>query len=485
MRKLLALAFAILLSPLSAWATFGSATAWDVRTTGTNTNGGGFDSGVGSPGTDESQGSGTAITITLATGTTGTGSPAFTSTTHGPGNFVHIASGSGCTPGWYEVLSQAAGVATFDSTMGSATDVCVGVVGGSLSTIAQASSLVFSKNTIWVKSGTYTLTSVTSFSTSANFTIVGYGSTHGDITSVCAVATTCPLITTATNSTVLFEFSANVSVAFQNVLMSNTAGTPAQCVYSDSSAAEVFVDNAKFTGCSIAIDGESTEQFRSVTVHNCEITGSTVSAIEEYGSLSIDSCYIHGNTSTSTVGAVGQYLNQVTTSITHTIIVNNTGPGFVQNQANGVLSFVNDVFYKNSGDNINFQAANNSVFIEDTVIYGSGGYGINQLTNAQANWFLYNNGYGDNTSGNFNIPANTAATGTFTNAGAVSLSADPFVNGSSGNFALNSTSGGGAALKAAGTPGVFPGNTTTGYPDVGAAQSQGSSGSSGPYGSIN
>src|ERR1700761_3641583 len=117
MRKL-ALLLALIFSPCAAFATaFGSATAWDIQTTGSDTNGIGFDSGVGSPGTNESTGSGTAITITLTGTTTGTASPAFSSTTHGPGNFVHIASGSGCTPGWYEVLSQSSCTATFNVAM--------------------------------------------------------------------------------------------------------------------------------------------------------------------------------------------------------------------------------------------------------------------------------------------------------------------------------------------------------------------------------
>jgi hypothetical protein len=60
----------------------------------------------------------------------------------------------------------------------------------------------------------------------------------------------------------------------------------------------------------------------------------------------------------------------------------------------------------------------------------------------------------------------------------IALSGDPFVNASGGNFALNNTAGAGAAARGAGTPGTFPGlSTTTGYPDIGAAQSSGGGGS--------
>ena len=63
---------------------------WLVRQDGADTNGGGFDVGVSSPGTNESTGAvGTSVTITVGVTTTQAVSvPAFTSTTHGPGNVL-------------------------------------------------------------------------------------------------------------------------------------------------------------------------------------------------------------------------------------------------------------------------------------------------------------------------------------------------------------------------------------------------------------
>ena len=209
MRKL------ILLFCLSipAFGTINGTMQWDMRTTGSNSNSGGYDPGVVSPGTDESQqDSGTAISITLATGTTGTGSPAFTSTTHGPGNTVNVTGGSGCTTGIFEILSQAAGVATFDHSMGTATDVCTGTIGGSWAgglcptnsggTSCTSGTLlnVQSGNTVWIKAGTYTYTALIVVTPSITFE--GYYSTHGDITLACLAAATCsrPLMTIATDT---------------------------------------------------------------------------------------------------------------------------------------------------------------------------------------------------------------------------------------------------------------------------------------------
>lgn len=60
------------------------------------------------------------------------------------------------------------------------------------------------------------------------------------------------------------------------------------------------------------------------------------------------------------------------------------------------------------------------------------------------------------------------------------LTSIPFTNAGSGDFSLNNTASAGAACRAAGIPGVFPGlSTTTGYIDIGAIQTLGSA-SGGP-----
>ena len=171
---------------LPCLAAFGSGTVWRISTvSSSNTNGGAFDPGVGSPGTDESTGAGTAITITSASTTTGTGSPVFSATTHGPGNFVHIASGTGCTVGWYELVSQAAGVATLTPAFADmAARSCVGVIGGPLSTIGQATANTVASNIMCVKNdGTYGL--------SGNISQPAAG-TAGRPTVLQGYSTTCP-----------------------------------------------------------------------------------------------------------------------------------------------------------------------------------------------------------------------------------------------------------------------------------------------------
>jgi len=133
---------------LSAAITTGPTVNWDVRTTASDSNGGAFDTGVVSPGTNESLAdAGTAVTVTInATTTKGTSSPAFSATTHGPGNIYNQSASAGCTAGRFEILSQLAGLATFDRSLGTALAVCTGTLGGSLATLATVASATISGN---------------------------------------------------------------------------------------------------------------------------------------------------------------------------------------------------------------------------------------------------------------------------------------------------------------------------------------------------
>lgn len=67
--------------------------------------------------------------------------------------------------------------------------------------------------------------------------------------------------------------------------------------------------------------------------------------------------------------------------------------------------------------------------------------------------------------------ATAAVNGVSQGAADVTLSGDPFVSGSTLNFALNNTAGAGKALQGVGFPGVLA-STGTGYIDIGALQHQ-------------
>lgn len=91
----------------------GQGTAWEIRTTGADTNGGGFNVGNANFATDG------AATVA------NTGAPVFTSASYSfiardVGALLFIKSGTSWVPGWYAIASVAAGAATLTATVGSA-----------------------------------------------------------------------------------------------------------------------------------------------------------------------------------------------------------------------------------------------------------------------------------------------------------------------------------------------------------------------------
>jgi hypothetical protein len=145
----------------------------------------------------------------------------------------------------------------------------------------------------------------------------------------------------------------------------------------------------------------------------------------------------------------------------------------IYRQNNTVMQYqiVGNVFYNSTHDGLNLQGIFNGLYplmIYNNIFYGNGGYGINlQYTAGSGLYFTAANAFGSNVSGNNNYTANGPIAD-------ITLSASPFIG--SGNFALNTTTGGGAALKGTGFPGITP--MGTGYLDIGALQSKSSSGGS-------
>ena len=158
-------------------------------------------------------------------------------------------------------------------------------------------------------------------------------------------------------------------------------------------------------------------------------------------------------------------------SCTFCIAANNIGStadGFYSTSTSAyqsVMSLVASASYGNGGSGVNMAAAGVIAYnIRNSAIYGNTGSSIKNSAGPQ--------GY------SLNFDYNAYASGTLSNVKAgphdVILTADPFVNGASLNFALNSTAGGGAALKAAGFPGALQAGGT-GYISIGPLQPQASS----------
>ncbi len=480
---------ALLLIVLSAQqivleAAFNGSMQWDVRTTGADTNGGGFDPGVVSPGTDFSQQDSAQISYTdiIVGATTTQGTSVlhpFDSTI--PGNVVNITAGAGCTVQRAEVLSVSGTTATFDKSLGTAASTCTGALGGSLLTVGKAAGLGVSQNVINIKAGTYTISATITIATS-QLSLIGYNATHGD-------RGTAPLITTATNSVHLFSITVGVDSGsgdfWSNLSLSNTAATRFDGIAATSGYGQIAVDSCTFDGFRFGINGGGSDGQAIAVVHinRSEIKNSTTDGVKGENAIYATYNYIHNNT--------GIGINDINTGgyslfASGNIVANNGGAGVVYNSSNSQYGAVltNNTITGNTGNGVtvtsNFPIPPGvGLTMVGNIIYNNGGWGVsipNNLTNPPgAVVALYsNNAYGSNTSGNqqnFTASRND-----------VTLTANPFTNSGSGNYSLNSTTGGGAALKQAGFPGIFPGGSSTGYLDIGAVQTSGTPGTGGVSG---
>lgn len=446
-----------LLAAAAAQAAVSTTTQWDVRTTGNDTNGGGYDPSVSVPGTDYSQQDSPQYTFTdlVIGGTTTQFTSALNPVVAGMvGNVINITGGSGCTTGRYLMLSQSGGTATMDRSMGTAASTCTAKLGGAFLTLSGAVTSTNENQVINIKAGTYTLTSqLVLDNDNRGQKFIGYGTTHFD-------DGTKPLVTTATNTTILFsvQFGSVAPVYFRNISFSNTASTRAAGISNGyaQTGITLTVDRCIFDGFSVALDRQPS-QFETISVIASEIKNSTTYGIRQSNKIHLVGSYLHDNTNAS--GAAVLMEGGASLYAAFNVFSGNAFGVYTSTSPFGIL--VNNTFYNNSQHAIDL-TSEASFLIANNIFYGN----VNALTVSTANGAESTNAFGNNSNAN--------RTGTFnppsTYAGDITLTADPFTNKAAGDFSLNNTAGGGAALRQTARPGAFAGGTTTGYLDVGAVQ---------------
>jgi hypothetical protein len=472
---------------------------FDVRTTGSDTNNSGaFNPSGSSCGTDYSQQNSPQISYTdLVVGATTT---TYTSVLNAVTsavvcNTINVVSGSGCTTGLFYISSETAGspnFATVDRSLGTAASVCTAYLGGSKATFcsnyssgnctAGAMASAITGNTIWQKSGTYTQTFAhannNAASNAANVIINGYNTTHGDISPSCIAASTCarPIWAASFGSANMFNVQGN-GISF--IAVQFTATCSSSCFAGiDGDSAGVSVDLCKFdwstaTGGVALYSAASGVNGMEFIVTRSEFSGnSTAVFIEDnagqpQAQIFINSSYCHN----------AQYClydnnsgNVVHWTVVQSAFGNNSRDIYEQAAGGGSIQLNADSFQNSTNEHVKANTNLNWMEVWNSIFYG-GTYGIS-ITSC-----LFcassSNAYGNLSTANY--------TGWIAspNSTDVALTANPFT--SSSNFVLNSTSGGGALLKAAGFPGVTP--FGTGFASVGALQP--SSGSTAiPYGFV-
>jgi len=462
---------ALLICP-PASAAFTGTTQWDVRTTGLDTNGGCFDPYIASAGTDRSQADTPFISYTdLLVGATTT---QYTSVLNPPttaliGNCINVQSGVGCTVQRVQVVSVASSIATVDKSLGTAASVCTGDLGGGLLTNALAWSLFVSGNTVWTKSGTYTITSGITTPASVQFYWIGYGSAHGD-------DGPAPLITTSTNSVVLFTINTGVIVAtMHNLAFSHTAASRGNCIQNDSSVPPLItISNASLTGCVYGVAAEggvSGQNVNQLTVSNSTFASNLGSDVLWGGALKLYGNFINGGNSTAGNGMIESAVSGSSLDAVGNVLVNGTAKGIVQSLANVAYGKI----YSNTFGNIGtvcmdfgvLAFAGQSLIAQNNIFYGCGTVGLAVLPSLRIYGVnVRNNAFGNNGTDYTGVPAGI---------GDVSIGADPFTNSGGGDYSLNNASTGGALLRSAGYPGLLGGSTTS-YPPIGAVAPQQTSG---------
>lgn len=487
-------AFLFLCLIQAASATLSVNTVWELRTTGTDTNGAAFVTGAS--GTDYSQndnknasgctscGSSTvnlSTTDAVAAGTTTITSATASFTSAIVGNVIRLSGGTGSlTAGWYQVTTFTNSTTiVVDRTVATGTGITMNI-GGALLTWGQlfASTNFAAFHQAYVKSGTYTFTSAVTVTANCIGTITtaqslcqinGYGTTRGD-------GGTRPLITTATNSTTLFNMNGADGFFWRHLSFSNTATTRSHGFNATGACSYVVFDDDVFDGFDQAILGNwnAAETFRRLIVSNTEIKnsqgGSNGGAIHNTDGATVINSYIHNGTGDGwsrpgNTGFTGPMI------AINSVFANNarsgiTVPAGAVGTAGYILDIEHCVLYNNTNDGLFTGDGGVPAIVRNNILANNGQYGW-EASNANSNDPPYYavaaaNGYFSNTLGNYLLVS--AAPGD------IALTAGPFTSPGTGDFTLNSTAGGGAALKGVGVPGTTLNGT--GHADIGLLQTQ-------------
>lgn len=396
------------------------------------------------------------------------------------GNCLVVASGTNFTAGRYVIASVAAAVATVQGPTNITTGVGasgVGGLGGAILTLGTALGINVSGNKNYVKNGTYSVSTtitvpsgVNDIGRSAPNILYGYNSVRGDN----PLTTSRPTITTATSTLVLLTVAGN-NWRIANFIFdaANTGNTGISVTTADAgrglTISNVKVANFKTSG--FVVNGST-----GIVVNRFEITGGNASCTEGLGTAAnpfsgtYADGWIHANAcpGVSLNGQNGLPVSMV--RINSSRNTSATGHGFNIDSPLGGFYCDSCIAEGNAGDGIKATGSDQTpIHFTNSIIYGNTGTGLNfGFAQGPVNLAMDYNGVGGNGTNRANVIAGPND---------VTLTGAPFTNASTGDYSLNNTAGAGAALRATGFPGVFPGGSTTGYKDIGPTQHQDAGGS--------
>lgn len=443
--------FFLFLLAAPCFAALSANTVWEVRTGGSDTNGGGFVTGASGSDHTLQDAAQYSVTDGVTNGTTTITSATANFGTDVVGNIMYVQGGTGSVvAGWYQItVRNSSSSVTVDRSTGLTAGTGVTLkIGGALATPGNAAALAtVSGHDIHVKSGTYTMSTATPgaggpvlFGSSIRVSMRGYQTTRNDNTGT------------------------------RPILSWGAVGAPGGTTYlfsGQGTAAQTFINMqadgngvANVSGFTIANARYSAINCKAVNCNQASQVGFLGSASTARGIISCSavSCTIgfsNGSFYKSTADTCGTGFSATSASTLHDCIAwDCTADGFTAT-TNGA-SMVGCVAFSNDGDGFDSGTATWSLI--NCVSVSNGGYGFNG-TSSQS--FLLNCATYNNTSGR-----SPGVSGLHADLGAITLSGDPFVDSSSDDFRPDNTASEGALLRAA----AYDVYGQTDSRDVGAVQ---------------
>lgn len=361
------------------------------------------------------------------------------------GNIINVTAGTGFTVQRVVVVSTSGTTATCDKSLGTLSSTGgTGNLGGAMASPALPFSVAIASNTIFVKSGAYSITSASTnvaggcISDTVAVRAEGYGTVRGDLG-------TAPTLTASGISTAVIMTVSAADGAIANLTIDGATLASIQGL----NAARGIYRNITCKNCTNF--GIATSA--SAIFVRCVTTGCSTQAAFSGAGQCID-CVSHDNTSTG-------FTSGAACCFSGCIAYNNSGASVDGFLITGALGFaINCASYNNGRDG--FRCNNVCQMCVNSIAESNTGIGFNMTTGALLNnCAAYSNGTNFSNAGARATTLNST-TGT----------ASFFVAAASGNFALNANAGGGASLRAAGIPGVTPDGLSTGYLDIGGLQSK-------------
>jgi hypothetical protein len=427
-----------------------AATVWEVRTTGDDTNGGGYSSG----GTDYSQQDAPQLSLTdvVANGTTTLTSATGGFTAAMIGNLICLEGGTGALARTRRQITgfTNTNTITVDATVASGNTI-TGKVGGALASPGEAGRNLATQNDVYIKAGTYSISSNSQnvsggklappLGDATNYTrIIGYETTRGDHLTGGAR----PLLDLAVAGTnAVIDLQGRCIVTHIEVDLNATANAVA---IRASSRNQAYCIDCKVTAGGSGVAGISLDGSANF-VFGCEASGCAGAAGINIGGNRTTAlgCYSHDNASD------GFEVSSSGCSFEYCISDGNTACGFLDVSG---ANYSHCVAYGNGSHGFSMPTLATSIYL-NCLSVGNTGSGFHIASTQEENLLINCAGY-NNTGGSYDA-SRISAQQIFS---FVALTGDPFIDAASDNFTLKNT-GAGKELMSAGAPVTYPGNSDT------------------------